>query len=101
MSFSKLSKKPAEKYILLCGDIFAICKIVSRTKCTLENLYSVNELILAPAVAGSPQKQKLILNLTISGTDGNLNRSYPQGKQPFISIAQLMKNTRNGLSLSL
>jgi hypothetical protein len=75
-SFSKLNKKPTEKYLLLCGDIFAICKIVSRTKCTMENLYAVNELQLSPVLAGSPQKQKNILNLVVAGTDGITSKSY-------------------------
>lgn len=64
--FSKQTKKPMEKYLLLCGDVFAICKIVSRTKCTLENLYAVNELILSSAA----KSQKNVLNLVVAGTDG-------------------------------
>jgi hypothetical protein len=69
--FSKLSKKPTEKYLLLCGEIFAICKIVSRTKCTLEHLYSVNELFLAPTIPGSNKSKNV--NIVVTGTDGILH----------------------------
>ena len=69
IQFSKHSKKPSDRYLVLCGDMFITSKIVTRAKCTLESVYAVNELQMLP-----PGKTKNVLSLVVIGTDGNLAR---------------------------
>jgi len=86
-SFQKQNKKPADRYLVLCGDILAVCKIVNRSRYMLETMYFVCDLSMrgtdvAPPTTLQQQLQlqpkgKFGLTITISnGGAGEKNNTF-------------------------
>lgn len=79
-NFSKQNKKPAERYVVVCGDLLIVCKIL-RPRYQLDTMYYLSDLSLKGGESPAPMtlqqqlqlqpKSKYSLTISVAGQERN------------------------------